>query len=125
MQCLGKSQNAVLDFFIKEGGKGVPLYRAAQDLAGTVNMRECVDACADLESLGLLRNIGTATKVLKLSAAGMGDVRGGYFSEHGQGGDGLAATQKKLQQLERKHDQAVERAAALEREVGGLAKGRG
>jgi len=122
MQCLDKCQNSVLDFFVKEGGKGVPLYRCAQDQAGTYNPGEVADACADLEHLGLLRNIGTAGKVLKLSASAVGDVRSGYFSQQGSGGDGLAAMQKKLLALEKKHEAAAENVDRLDRKVGGLAK---
>jgi len=122
MQCLDKCQNHVLDFFIGEGDKGVPLYRCAQAAAGSFNVREIADACHELEELGLLRDIGTTTKVLKLSSAGLGDVRTGYFADQGQGGDGLAAMQTKLQNLERKHEEAVRDAAQLQREVGGLAK---
>lgn len=122
MQCLDKCQNSVLDFFVKEGGKGVPLYRCAQDHAGQYNPGEIADACADLEHLGLLRNIGTAGKVLKLSASAVGDVRSGYFSESGSGGDGMLAMQKKLIELERKHEAAAQQAEELHAKVGGLAK---
>jgi len=122
MQCLDKCENSVLDFFVKDGGKGVPLYRCAQAHAGTYKPGEVADACAVLEHLGLLRNIGTAGTVLKLSASAMGDVRGGYFSDQGSGGDGMAAMQKKLAQLQAAHEAAVDKAANLERKVGGLAK---
>jgi len=122
MQCLDKCENSVLEFFVKDGGKGVPLYRCAQAHAGTYKPGEIADACAVLEHLGVLRNIGTAGTVLKLSASAMGDVRTGYFSTTGPGGDGMAAMAEKLKALESKHEAAVEKAKNLERTVGGLAK---
>lgn len=122
MQCLDKCENLVLEFFVKDGGKGVPLYRCAQAHAGKYKPGEIADACHVLEHLGLLRNIGTAGKILKLSSPAMGDVRTGYFSDQGAGGDGMVEMAKKLQALEAAHDAAVIKAANLEREVGGLAK---
>jgi len=109
MQCLEKSENAVLDFFLAKGDKGVPLYRCAQDLAGKVNMREVADACVNLEHLGLIREIGAkrSGKVYKLSSAAVGDIRSGYFAETGHGGDGLAAMMLKLEKLEVEHKAAV------------------
>jgi len=114
MQCLDDSENAVLDFFLAKGDKGVPLYRCAQDLAGKVPVREVADACHQLEHLGLIRQISAARggKVFKLSSSAVGDIRSGYFSETGHGGDGLAAMMLKLGALEEAHKAAVAKAAA-------------
>jgi len=119
MNCLSACASLVLNAFMAQGDKGCCAYTIAEDLADDHKAVDVAAAVDLLQQLGLIRNFGTATPVYKLSAAAMGDVRKGYFSQGGSGSKELLDLQAKLIKLEIAQKDAAEKAAQLEM-TGGL-----
>lgn len=122
MKCLGVCENATLNYFMGAGDQGMCIYQIAEDLAPKHKAGEVSDACSVLEHIGLIRNIGTTTKVFKLSSPALGDVRKGFFNP--KGGDvskELLELRAQLMEIEENQITAAREAAALP-PAGGLAQ---
>lgn len=117
MKCLNACQLALLELCMGQGDAGVPLYRFAEEMAPKYDAGQTADACDCLLHLGLLKNIGTTTKVVKLSSCAVGDARAGFFTTFGES-PAMLKLQKQLVELEAKHDEAVWKAAMLAKSGG-------
>lgn len=113
MKCLGKCEGECLEWFIGNGDRGMPIYRLAEDLSPTHTAEECYRACDLLEGIGLIKNIGTASKIFKLSAPAMGDVAKRFFSTGGSESEELKGLRLALLEIRVEQKAAAEAAAQV------------
>lgn len=122
MNCLTACENAVFNFYLGEGDQAKPIYMVAEDLSDNYKGEQVCAACVVLKDLGLLRQCGRGSSLLKISPATMGDVAKGYFRESGHQSVELLELEKRLLEMEIKHTSAVDKMELLEKS-GGLAAG--
>lgn len=122
MKCLGKCEGDCLDWFIGSGDRGRPIYHLAEDLAPAHDAEECYRACQMLEGIGLIKNIGTSSKIYKLSAPAMGDVAKRFFSAAGSESQELKELRMQLLEIQLAQKEAAEsaEAAAQQSRSGGI-----
>jgi len=119
MNCLNQCENDVLNFCLSQGEAAFGIYQCAEHLAKDYKVGEVADAVHTLQHIGLLCGCGQ-DGIVSISPALIGDVAKGAFRDGSHASEELLDLQRRLLEVEEKHEKAV--MAAGGRGKGGLAR---